>query len=196
MFLLIDNYDSFTYNLLHYFGELGAEVEVRRNDTLNVDQALALNPQGIVVSPGPCDPSRAGICLDLIVAAQKSVPILGVCLGHQCIAQAFGGTIKRAPKPMHGKISQITHTQEELFKDIPTPFSATRYHSLMAERESLPEVLKITAESDDGIIQGVSHKTLPIHGVQFHPESIASDHGHHLLRNFIALANGHDKAAP
>ncbi len=188
MILLIDNYDSFTYNLLHYLGELGADVVVRRNDALTAAEALALNPEGIVISPGPCDPDRAGICLDLIRQNAGLIPMLGVCLGHQAIGQAHGGKIVRAPKPMHGKVSQITHTGRGLFAGIPSPFKATRYHSLTVAREGLPACLEITAESDDGVIQGLSHKTNPVHGVQFHPESIHSEHGHALLRNFLGLA--------
>lgn len=187
MFLLIDNYDSFTYNLRHYLGELGAEVVVRRNDVLSVDEALALNPEGIVISPGPCDPDRAGICLELVARAAIRVPILGVCLGHQCIGQAFGGRVVRAPKPMHGKVSRISHRGTGIFADIPSPFTATRYHSLTVAAEGLPACLEVTAESEDGVIQGLSHKELPVHGVQFHPESIASEHGHKLLKNFMDL---------
>ena len=195
MFLLIDNYDSFTYNLLHYLGELGAEVEVRRNDALTVDQAVALSPQGIVISPGPCDPDRAGICLDLIAKATGKLPILGVCLGHQAIGQAFGGRIVRAPKPMHGKLSEIRHRGTDIFSGVPSPFSATRYHSLTVARESFPKRLTVTAESSDGVIQGLAHESLPIFGVQFHPESIASEHGHRLLKNFLDIAAGKRMAA-
>jgi anthranilate synthase component 2 len=191
MFLLIDNYDSFTYNLYHFLGELGAEVTVRRNDAIGADEALDLDPQGIVVSPGPCDPDRAGVCLELIAAAAGKVPILGVCLGHQAVGQVFGGRVVRAGTPMHGKLSQVSHRGTGVFADLPSPFSATRYHSLVVERESLPEVLEITAETEEGIVMGVAHKELPVHGVQFHPESIASEHGHALLRNFLALA-GHN----
>lgn len=194
MFLLIDNYDSFTYNLRHYLGELGADVEVRRNDALSVEEALSLDPQGIVISPGPCDPDRAGICLELIEKASKKFPILGVCLGHQCIGQAYGGKVVRAPLPMHGKVSAISHTGTGVFAGIPSPFTATRYHSLTVEAESLPECLDVTATSEDGVIQGLAHRDLPIFGVQFHPESIASEHGHALLRNFIGLTTR--KAAP
>ncbi len=188
MILLIDNYDSFTYNLLHYLGELGADVVVRRNDALTAAEALALKPEGIVLSPGPCDPDRAGICLDLIRANAGRIALLGVCLGHQAIGQAYGGKVVRAPQPMHGKVSEITHTGRGIFAGIPSPLRATRYHSLTVAREGLPECLEITAESDDGVIQGLSHKTLPVHGVQFHPESIHSEHGHALLRNFIEIA--------
>ena len=190
MFLLIDNYDSFTYNLLHYLGELGAEIIVYRNDALSADEALALKPQGIVLSPGPCDPTKAGICLDLLAKAPETLPILGVCLGHQSIAQVFGGTIARAPRAMHGKIDIISHTSADIFDGIPSPLKATRYHSLAVLRKGLPDCLKITAESPDGVIQGLSHKSRPIHGVQFHPESIASEHGHDLLRNFVDMTKG------
>ncbi len=188
MFLLIDNYDSFAYNLYHYFGELGAEMEVRRNDALSVDEALAYGPEGIVISPGPCDPDQAGICLALIRAAAGKCPILGVCLGHQAIAQAMGGDIVRAPVPMHGKVSEIHHRGTDLFENTPDPFPATRYHSLTVARETLPDCLDITAEADDGLIMGLTHKELPLYGVQFHPESIASENGHQLLQNFLNLA--------
>ncbi|RMD60620.1 MAG: aminodeoxychorismate/anthranilate synthase component II [Alphaproteobacteria bacterium] len=191
MFLLIDNYDSFTYNLYHFLGELGARIEVRRNDALGVDEALALHPQGIILSPGPCDPDRAGICLDLVAAAAGRVPILGICLGHQAIAQAFGGRIVRAPVPMHGKLSAVRHAGAGVLAGLPSPFQATRYHSLTVAREGLPAVLEVTAESDDGLIMGLRHRELSIHGVQFHPESIASEHGHALLRNFLILC-GHN----
>ncbi len=192
MFLLIDNYDSFVYNLYHYLGELGVEVDVRRNDAITVAEAIALRPQGIVISPGPCDPDRAGICLDLVRAAAAEIPMLGVCLGHQTIGQVFGGHVVRAPTPMHGKVSTITHRSGGVFADLPSPLSATRYHSLTVDREGFPEdVLEITAETDDGVIMGLQHRTLPIHGVQFHPESIASEHGHKLLRNFLRIA-GHN----
>ena len=192
MFLLLDNYDSFTYNLRHYLGELGAEVDVRRNDAISADEALALGAEGIVISPGPRDPDRAGICLEVIEKAAKGntarLPILGVCLGHQCIGQVFGGRVVLAPKPMHGKVSEITHTGEGVLAGLPSPFKATRYHSLTLERESLPDCLEITAESDDGVIQGLRHRDLPIHGVQFHPESIASEHGHQVIQNFLDIA--------
>ncbi|KAF0111752.1 MAG: anthranilate synthase component II [Rhodospirillaceae bacterium] len=186
MFLLIDNYDSFTYNLWHYLCGLGVEVMVRRNDALSVAEALALAPQGIVLSPGPCDPDRAGICLDLISVAH--LPILGVCLGHQAIGQAFGGHVVRAPAPMHGKVSPIHHTGGPLFAGLPSPFKATRYHSLIVERASLPAGLTVTATTEDGLIMGLAHETHPVFGVQFHPESIASEHGHALIANFLALA--------
>ena len=185
---LIDNYDSFTFNLVHYFGELGAEVSVWRNDAISVDDALAARPEAIVLSPGPCTPNEAGICLDLIRAASATTPILGVCLGHQAIGQAFGGTVKRAPTPMHGKVSRISHNARGLFRGLNGPFKATRYHSLIIERQGAPEALEISAESDDGLIMAVAHRALPVHGVQFHPESIESEHGHAMLRNFLDLA--------
>jgi anthranilate synthase component 2 len=185
MFILIDNYDSFTYNLYHYLGQLGAEIEVFRNDRISVDEALTLRPQGIILSPGPCDPDRAGICLELIAAAAGTVPILGVCLGHQAIGQAFGGKIVRAPKPMHGKISRIHHHNGSVFRGLPNDFQATRYHSLVVDRDSLPDALEVTAETEDGLIMGLSHRRYRIAGVQFHPESIASEHGHRLLANFL-----------
>ena len=188
MFLLIDNYDSFTYNLYHYLGELGAEMVVRRNDKIAVAEAMALKPQGIIISPGPCDPDRAGICLDLIGAAKGKIPILGVCLGHQAIGQAFGGRVVRGPSPMHGKVTAVHHRGEGIFQDLPSPFVATRYHSLVVDRKSLPASLAVTAETESGIIMGIAHRSLPIYGVQFHPESIASEHGHRLLGNFLKLA--------
>ena len=189
MFLLIDNYDSFTYNLYHYLGELHDAIEVRRNDALTPDDALAMRPDAIVLSPGPCDPDRAGICLALIAcAARARVPVLGVCLGHQSIGQAFGGHVVRAPQPMHGKISTVRHHSRGIFAGLPSPFPATRYHSLMVARDGLPACLEITAESeDDGVIQGLQHTELPIYGVQFHPESIKTAAGKALLRNFVRL---------
>lgn len=182
--LLIDNYDSFTYNLVHYLQALGAAVEVIRNDTLRVSDILAKKPDGIVISPGPSTPDNAGICLDLI-RENTRIPLFGVCLGHQSIGQVFGGKVVRAAQVMHGKTSPIVHTGKGVFKNLPSPFTATRYHSLIVERASLPDTLEITAETADGTIMGLQHKTLPIHGVQFHPESIASEHGHDLLRNFL-----------
>jgi anthranilate synthase component 2 len=186
--LLIDNYDSFTYNLFHYLGELGEEVVVKRNDRISVAEALALEPQSIVLSPGPCYPDKAGICLELIRTSEGRVPILGVCLGHQAIGQAYGGKIIRAPQPMHGKRSLIHHNGKSVFRGLEDGFPATRYHSLVIDRASLPPVLDITAETDGGVIMGVAHKSHPVHGVQFHPESIASKHGHALLQNFLRLA--------
>jgi len=190
MFLLIDNYDSFTYNLVHFLGELGAEVTVRRNDAIGVDEALAMEPQGIVISPGPCDPDRAGVCLELVHAASGRMPLLGVCLGHQAIGQAFGGSVVRAPLPMHGKVSTIHHHGTGLFANLPNPLTATRYHSLVVARDGLPDCFEITAETEDGVIMGLRHRELPVHGVQFHPESIATEHGHDLLANFLVAA-GH-----
>ena len=190
MILLIDNYDSFTYNLFHYLGELGADVRVVRNDEISADEALALKPEGIVLSPGPCTPNEAGICLDLIDQLQGRIPLLGVCLGHQAIGQAFGGVVKRAREVMHGKTSLVHHRGRGVFKDLPTPYTATRYHSLIVDRAGLPEDFEITAwtETADGEmdeIMGLRHRTLPIEGVQFHPESILTEHGHQLLRNFL-----------
>jgi anthranilate synthase/aminodeoxychorismate synthase-like glutamine amidotransferase len=189
MILLIDNYDSFTFNLVHFLGDLGAACDVRRNDSLTVQQALALQPEAIVLSPGPCTPNEAGISLDLIAAAADSrTPLLGVCLGHQAIGQAFGGAVIRAPAPMHGKTSAVSHDNTDLFEGLPSPFAATRYHSLIVERASLPPTLAITAQTEDGLIMGLAHRALPVWGVQFHPESIATRHGHDILRNFLALA--------
>jgi anthranilate synthase component 2 len=188
MLLLIDNYDSFTYNLAHYLGELGATVDVRRNDALSATNAIALKPSHIVLSPGPCGPDQAGICLDLIqLAAQSKIPLFGVCLGLQAIGQAFGGKIVRANAPMHGKVDQIYHKGESVFKGLPSPFNATRYHSLIIERETFPDSLRITADTKDKNIMGACHTSLPIHGVQFHPESIATEHGHALLKNFLEI---------
>lgn len=186
--LLIDNYDSFTYNLLHYLEELGAKVRVIRNDAMTAAEALALPEEAIVLSPGPCDPDQAGICLEVIRLAAGKKPLLGVCLGHQALAQSFGGKVIRAPEPKHGKISKVVHQNQGIFAGIPSPFNATRYHSLIVERESLPASLRITAETEDGIIMGLEHKDFPLYGVQFHPESIASEHGHKLLGNFLTLA--------
>ncbi|NTU76328.1 MAG: aminodeoxychorismate/anthranilate synthase component II [Alphaproteobacteria bacterium] len=189
MLLLIDNYDSFTYNLAHYLGELGAKVDVRRNDALTADEAIALKPDHIVLSPGPCGPEQAGICLDLIQrAAETKTPLLGVCLGHQSIGHAFGGKVARAPVPMHGKMSSISHTGTSVFRGLPSPFQATRYHSLIVEKERWPDALEITATTEDGLVMGLQHRTLPIHGVQFHPESIATEHGHAMFKNFLESA--------
>ena len=185
MLLLINNYDSFTYNLLHYLGELGAKVLVKRNDMISSADALSSGAAGIVISPGLCDPDRTGICLELIETAKDKLPIFGVCLGFQAIGQAFSACVIRAPKPMHGKTNTISHNGTGLFDQLPNPFSATRYHSLMLERDDWPAELEITAESEDGLIMGLRHRTLPISGVQFHPESIASEHGHHLLKTSL-----------
>lgn len=188
MILLIDNYDSFTYNLVHYVSELGTEVVVRRNDKITVKQALDLNPSGILLSPGPCDPDKAGICLDLVGAASLSgIPLLGVCLGHQTIGQYFGGKVIKCHEIVHGKMGIINHKNSHLFKGLPSPIEATRYHSLIVERSTLPDELTVTAETEDGVIMGLSHKNLPLHGVQFHPESIASQYGHDILKNFINI---------
>ncbi|WP_417624413.1 anthranilate synthase component II [Paremcibacter congregatus] len=192
MYYLIDNYDSFTYNLFHYMGEIGANVEVFRNDAISVDQILADHKtgkiKGVILSPGPCTPNEAGICLALIEKAAGSLPILGVCLGHQSIGQVYGGKVIRAPYLMHGKVSDIYHQQKSIFVGFDSPFRATRYHSLIVEKESLPDCLEITAETEDGLIMGLSHKSHPVHGVQFHPESIESQNGHALLQNFIDIA--------
>jgi anthranilate synthase component 2 len=187
MIVLIDNYDSFTYNLFHYLGELGAEVIVHRNDALGADDVLALAPAGIVLSPGPCTPDSAGICLELVRKAAGKVPLLGVCLGHQAIGQAFDGKVVRAPYLMHGKLSAIHHTGQSVFRGLPAGFRATRYHSLIVERDSLPACFTVTAETDDGLIMGLAHKEYALHGVQFHPESIESQHGHALLKNFLDI---------
>ncbi len=188
MLAMIDNYDSFTWNLVQYFGDLGAPMEVFRNDKISVNQLFAMKPEGIVISPGPSDPDHAGICLETIGrAAETKTPLLGVCLGHQAIGQAFGGKVIRAPKPMHGKLSEISHTDSSVFAGLPSPYTATRYHSLIVERDTLPDDLEVTAEADDGLIMGLAHKSLPIHGIQFHPESIATQHGHALLKNFVQM---------
>jgi anthranilate synthase/aminodeoxychorismate synthase-like glutamine amidotransferase len=195
MLLLIDNYDSFTFNLVHFLGDVGGRCEVVRNDKLTVADALSRNPEAIVLSPGPCTPNEAGICLDLIAAAAGKVPILGVCLGHQAIGQAFGGQVVRAPAPMHGKLSKISHDGTGILAGVPSPFSATRYHSLIVAHDSLPDVLIPTAWTEDGLIMAMHHRDLPIHGVQFHPESIASEHGHRILANFLAIARGSNAPA-
>ena len=196
MILLIDNYDSFTWNLVHYLAEAGAEVVVRRNDALSVDDALAMKPDGIVISPGPCDPAQAGICLDLIrAAADRAIPLFGVCLGHQAIGEAFGGKVVRAVRIMHGKTDAITHDGTGVFAGLASPLVATRYHSLTVEPESLPNCLRVTATSDDGTIMGLVHEALPIEGVQFHPESIASEHGHEMIRTFLARCAPRQAAA-
>ena len=188
MILVVDNYDSFTYNLVHYLAELGATTHVVRNDDLSVEQAWSLKPQAVLLSPGPCAPDQAGICLPLIQTAAADMPILGVCLGHQAIGQAFGGDVVRAKTLMHGKTSPIEHGGQSLFAGLPTPFTATRYHSLAVRRDTLPDVLEVTAWTADGEIMGLRHRTRPIHGVQFHPESIATEHGHAMLANFLDLA--------
>jgi anthranilate synthase component 2 len=188
MLLVIDNYDSFTWNLVHYLGELGAEPEVVRNDKISAEEALTRAPEAVVLSPGPCTPNEAGICLELIEKANGSVPIFGVCLGHQAIGQAYGGRVVRAPKLMHGKISEILHEGDGVFHGINGPFRATRYHSLTIAPESMPADLVETARTEDGTIMGVRHRTDPVHGVQFHPESIASEHGHRILKNFLEIA--------
>ena len=186
LLLLIDNYDSFTYNLVHYLGGLGADVSVHRNDKLTVAEAMAMRPDGILLSPGPCDPDQAGICLELTrAAAEARVPLLGVCLGHQTLGQAFGGRVIRAGEIVHGKMGQMHHDGTGVFAGLPSPFAATRYHSLVVERETLPEALRVTAALQDGTIMGLQHRELPLHGVQFHPESIRSEHGHALLQNFL-----------
>jgi anthranilate synthase component 2 len=191
---LIDNYDSFTFNLVHFLGELGAQVSVWRNDARSVEATLADEPDAIMLSPGPCTPNEAGICLDLVRAGADKIPILGVCLGHQAIGQVFGGKVIRAPIPMHGKISRVTHNARGLFRGVNGPFQATRYHSLVVERASAPDDLEVTAEAD-GLIMSMSHRKLPVHGVQFHPESIASEHGKTILKNFLDLARVHRRAA-
>ena len=186
--LVIDNYDSFTYNLVHFLGELGAKLVVRRNDRISVDDVLAMEPDAIVISPGPCTPNEAGICLPLIERAGRLIPIFGVCLGHQAIGQVYGGTVVRAPRLMHGKLSEIRHTGRSVFRGINGPFQATRYHSLTIAPASLPPALEVTASADDDVIMGVMHRSLPVHGVQFHPESIASENGHQILKNFLDIA--------
>ncbi len=188
MLTLIDNYDSFTYNLVHFLGELGARCDVVRNDAVSVDAIISKKPGAIILSPGPCTPNEAGICLDLVRAAGKTIPILGVCLGHQAIGQAYGGQVVQAPYLMHGKLSQVSHRGKGIFKDLPRTFEATRYHSLILERSTLPDCFSITAQTSDGVIMGIQHKRHPVHGVQFHPESIASEHGHAVLANFLRLA--------
>ena len=188
MLVIIDNYDSFVYNLVHFLGELGAQSRVFRNDAISVDDVLGLSPDAVILSPGPCDPDRAGICLDLVNAAAGSLPILGVCLGHQTIGQAFGGDVVRAPTIMHGKRSRILHQEQSVFAGLEDGFWATRYHSLTIEPDSVPDVLEVTAQTEDGVIMGLAHKQHPIHGVQFHPESIASELGHAVLANFLTIA--------
>ncbi len=188
MIVLIDNYDSFTFNLVHYLGELGAEVDVHRNNKVTAGAVIAADPDAIVLSPGPCTPKEAGICLDLIAQAASTIPILGVCLGHQAIGDAFGGKVVRAPVPVHGKLSEIRHQGTGIFRGINAPFKATRYHSLVVDRKTMPGELTVTADTDGGLVMGLAHRRWPTHGVQFHPESIASDHGHLMLRNFLDIA--------
>jgi anthranilate synthase component 2 len=188
MIVLIDNYDSFTFNLVHYLGELGGQVRVHRNDKISCAAVIAADPDAIVLSPGPCTPKEAGICLDLIAAVSGKIPILGVCLGHQAIGDAFGGQVVRAPAPVHGKLSLIRNDGAGIFRGINAPFQATRYHSLVVDRASLPDDLSVTADTEDGLIMGLAHRRLPVHGVQFHPESIASEHGHLMLKNFLDIA--------
>jgi anthranilate synthase component 2 len=188
MIVLIDNYDSFTFNLVHYLGELGADVAVHRNDKLTSKDVIAADPDAIVLSPGPCTPNEAGICLDLIETAAQTIPIFGVCLGHQAIGQAFGGEVVRAPVPVHGKLCEVKHSGSSVFRGINGPFKATRYHSLVVDRASMPAQLVLTAESQDRLVMGLSHSEFPVHGVQFHPESIASEHGHLILKNFLDIA--------
>jgi anthranilate synthase/aminodeoxychorismate synthase-like glutamine amidotransferase len=189
MILLIDNYDSFTFNLVQFFGDLGAECVVKRNDALSAEEALSLNPDAVVLSPGPCTPNEAGICLDMVkLAAERGVPLLGVCLGHQAIGQAFGGHVVRAREPVHGKTSPVFHDNTDIFAGLPDPFTATRYHSLIVQKSTLPDSLVVTAWVEDGTIMGLRHTSLPIYGVQFHPESIATANGHDILRNFLRLA--------
>jgi len=195
MIVLIDNYDSFAFNLVHYFGELGAEVQVYRNDKVTTGAIMAAEPEAIVLSPGPCTPKEAGICLDLIATASSRVPILGVCLGHQAIGDAFGGKVVRAPVPVHGKLSEIRHRTTGVFHGINGPFNPTRYHSLVVERATVPAELAVTAETDDGLVMGLAHRRLPVHGVQFHPESIASEHGHLMLNNFLEIAEAWNRSA-
>jgi anthranilate synthase component 2 len=187
MIVLIDNYDSFTFNLVHYFGELGAEVTVHRNNKVSAAQVIDADPDAIVLSPGPCTPNEAGICLELVAKAAPTIPMFGVCLGLQSIGQAFGGNVVRAPLPVHGKLSEVTHQGQGVFRGINGPFKATRYHSLVVDRATLPDTLTVTAETDR-LVMGAAHKSLPVHGVQFHPESIASEHGHLILKNFLELA--------
>ncbi len=188
MIVLIDNYDSFTFNLVHYLGGLGADVVVHRNDKISSADVMAMEPDGIVLSPGPCTPNEAGICLDLIAKASKTVPMLGVCLGHQAMGQAFGGKVVRAPSPVHGKLADISHTNSGVFRGINGTFKATRYHSLVVDRATMPKQLIANAQTADGLVMGMMHESLPLHGVQFHPESIASEHGHLMLKNFLDLA--------
>ncbi len=187
--IVIDNYDSFTYNLVHYLGELGAEIEVFRNDKISVDEIEKLNPKAIILSPGPCTPTEAGICVELVQRLGETVPIFGVCLGLQSIAQAYGAKVVASPTLMHGKVSNISHDKKGVFTSLASPFKATRYHSLCVSKDKIPQELEVTAETKDGVIMGMQHKSFPAHGVQFHPESIASEHGHDILKNFLTMAN-------
>ncbi len=195
MIVLIDNYDSFTFNLFHYLGGLGATVVVHRNDKISAAEVIAAAPEAIVLSPGPCTPNEAGICLELIAKASATIPILGVCLGHQAIGQSFGGKVVRAPVPVHGKLAAIKHKGQGVFRGINGPFQATRYHSLVVDRATLPNKLSVVAETDDRLVMGLAHESLPVHGVQFHPESIASEHGHLILKNFLDIAESWNAAA-
>ena len=194
MIVLIDNYDSFTFNLFHYLGGLGADVVVHRNDKIAIDDVIAAEPDAIVLSPGPCTPKDAGICIDLIKRTAEKIPLFGVCLGHQAIGEAFGGEVVRAPVPVHGKLSVMHHRGEGVFRGLNGPFKATRYHSLVVDRASMPDDLAVTAETD-GLVMGLAHRRLPVHGVQFHPESIASEHGHLILKNFLDIAARWNAAA-
>ena len=194
MIVLIDNYDSFAFNLVHYLGELGAETEVHRNDKIAADEVIGAAPAAIVLSPGPCTPNEAGICLDLIEKAASTIPIFGVCLGHQAIGQAFGADVVRAPSPVHGKLSDVSHKGAGVFRGINGPFRATRYHSLVVDRTRMPDDLAVTAETDDRLVMGLAHRRFPVHGVQFHPESIASEHGHLILKNFLDIAAAWNEA--
>jgi anthranilate synthase component II len=193
--VLIDNYDSFTFNLVHYLGELGADVVVHRNDKIAVHDVIAAAPDAIVLSPGPCTPNEAGICLELIAAAAPTIPVFGVCLGHQAIGQVFGGNVVRAPVPVHGKLSEMNHRGEGVFRGINGPFRATRYHSLVVDHDTMPNELAVTAKTDGRLVMGLSHRKLPVHGVQFHPESIASEYGHVILKNFLEIAADWNAAA-
>jgi len=195
MIVLIDNYDSFTFNLVHYLGELGAQAEVHRNDRIAAEAVVDADPDAIVLSPGPCTPNEAGICLDLIEKAAPTIPIFGVCLGHQAIGQAFGADVVRAPVPVHGKLSDVRHAGAGVFRGINGSFKATRYHSLVVDRATLPDELAVTAETDDRLVMGLQHARLPVHGVQFHPESIASEHGHLILKNFLDIAAAWNEAS-
>ncbi len=194
MIVLIDNYDSFAFNLVHYLGELGAETEVHRNDKITADEVIGAAPAAIVLSPGPCTPNEAGICLDLIDKAAKTIPIFGVCLGHQAIGQAFGANVVRAPSPVHGKLSDVSHKGAGVFRGINGPFRATRYHSLVVDRTRMPDDLTVTAETDDRLVMGLAHRRFPVHGVKFPPESIASEHGHLILKNFLDIAAAWNEA--